>query len=158
MPNAAYVVSAQSARAIFDMFVDCIEYEELCYQLKPCENGAKCSSTYNVLQGTTATKRAFESVLIGKKELYKTLPATRCQELKSFSFRALPSSRCLPIDGGAGQRPKEPTLWALTLKRPNLESFRIMIKSPYSLQVWCSGAVSFRGQGVPVENPGEAYI
>ena len=43
---ATRVVSAQSP-AILDMFVDCIEFEKLCGELKPCENGAQCSPTYN---------------------------------------------------------------------------------------------------------------
>ena len=45
--SAAHLVSAQSETAILDMYVDCIEFEKLCGQLKPCENGAKCSPTYN---------------------------------------------------------------------------------------------------------------
>ena len=44
---ATRVVAAQSEPAILDMYVDCIEFEKLCDQLKPCENGAKCSPTYN---------------------------------------------------------------------------------------------------------------
>ena len=45
--NAAHIISAQTQPGILDMFVDCIEFEKLCDQLKPCENGAKCSPTYN---------------------------------------------------------------------------------------------------------------
>ena len=45
--SAAHLVSAQSETAILDMYVDCIEFEKLCGELKPCENGAKCSPTYN---------------------------------------------------------------------------------------------------------------
>ena len=44
---ATRVASAQSQPAILDMYVDCIEFEKLCRELKPCENGAKCSPTYN---------------------------------------------------------------------------------------------------------------
>ena len=44
---ATRVASAQSQPAILDMYADCIEFEKLCGELKPCENGAKCSPTYN---------------------------------------------------------------------------------------------------------------
>ena len=41
------VRSERWAPAILDMGVSCIEYEKLCDELKPCENGAKCSPTYD---------------------------------------------------------------------------------------------------------------
>ena len=41
------VASEQLESAILDMFVDCIEFEKLCDQLRPCEHEAKCSPTYD---------------------------------------------------------------------------------------------------------------